>query len=137
VRRVLIGGAAILVAAAVVLAVHVLRPAHGLAPPAPLLSGFERSSGADIVRDCGYSQPLPEDLSVSLWLFCDTDVYAFTAQGKWRRSRIIGGSTAAESPATAGTVPGDLSELASPGTAVTAMPGQDGPASRLSAAGWC
>jgi len=133
VRRVLIGGAAILVAAAVVLAVHVLRPAPGIAPPAPLLSGFERSSGADIVRDCGYSQPLPADLPVSLWLFCDTDIYAFTAQGKWRLSRIIGGSTGAEGPAAAGTVPGGLSELAAPGTGVTAMPGQDGPARFLPA----
>lgn len=128
VRRVLIGGAAVLVVAAVVVAVRVLRPAPGIAPPAPLLSGFERSSGADIVRDCGYSQPLPADLSVSLWLFCDTGVYAFTPQGKWQLSRVIGGSTAAESPVTAGTVPGDLSELITPGKGVTAAPGQDGPA---------
>jgi hypothetical protein len=127
VRRVLIGGAAILVVAAIVVAVHVLRPVHGIAPPAPLLSNFERNSGADIVRDCGYSQPLPGDLSVSLWLFCDTGVYAFTEQGKWRLSRVIGGSTAAESPATAGTVPDDLSELATPGKGVTAVPGRDGP----------
>src|SRR5215469_4290090 len=93
VRRILIGGAAIVVVAAVVLAVHVLRPVPGIAP-APLLSDFELSFRADIVRDCGYSQPLPADLSVSLWLFCDTDVYAFTAQGKWQLSRISGGSTA-------------------------------------------
>lgn len=128
VRRVLIGGAAVLVVAAVVLAVHVLRPAHGIALPAPLLSDFERSSGADIVRDCGYSQPLPADRSVSLWLFCDTGVYAFTAQGKWQLSSIIGGSTAAESLAPAGTVPDDLGELATPGKGDTAVPGQDGPA---------
>lgn len=132
VRRVLIGGAAVLVAAGVVLAVLVLRP-HGIVPPAPLLSDFERGSRADIVRDCGYSQPLPADPSVSLWLFCDTDVYAFTARGKWQLSQIIGGSTAAESPAAPGTVPGDLSELTTPGTGVTAMPGQHGPARFLPA----
>ncbi len=133
VRRVLIGGAAALVVAAVVLAVHVLSPAHNIAPPAPLLSDFERGSGADIVRDCGYSQPLPADLPVSLWLFCDTDVYALTAQGKWRLARIIGGSTAAQSPAAAGTVPDDLSELTTPGNEVTPMPGQDRPARFLPA----
>ena len=133
VRRVLIGGAAVLVVAAVVVAVRVLRPAHGIAPPAPLVSDFERGSRADIVRDCGYSQPLPADLSVSLWLFCDTDVYAYTAQGKWHLSRIIGGSTAAESPAAAGTVPGDLSELTTPGNGVTTMPSRDGPARFLPA----
>lgn len=133
VRRVLIGGAAVLVVAGVVVAVRVLRPAPGIAPPAPLMSDFERGSSADIVRDCGYSQPLPADLSVSLWLFCDTDVHAFTAQGKWQLSRIIGGPAAAESPAAAGRVPGDLSELRTPGTGVTAMPGQDGPARFLPA----
>src|SRR4029077_20580141 len=42
--------------------------------------------------------------------------------------RIIGGSTAAQGPAAAGTAPADLSELATPGTGVTAMPSQDGPA---------
>src|SRR5215469_7668427 len=133
VRRVLIGGAAILVVAAVVVAVHVLRRAPSIAPPAPLLSDFERSSRADIVRDCGYSQPLPADLSVSLWLFCDTDVYTFTAQGKWQLSRIIAGSTAAQSPVTAGTAPDDLSELTTPGQRVTATPSQDWPARFLPA----
>jgi hypothetical protein len=133
VRRVLIGGATILVVVAAVVVVHVLRPAHSIAPPAPLLSDFEHSSRADIVRDCGYSQPLPADLSVSVWLFCDTAVYAVTAQGKWRLSLIIGGSTAAESQATAGAVPDDLSELTTPGKAVTAMHGQDGPARFLPA----
>lgn len=53
VRRVLIGGAAVLVVAGVVVAVRVLRPAPGIAPPAPLMSDFERGSSADIVRDCG------------------------------------------------------------------------------------
>src|SRR5215472_3374122 len=133
VRRVVIGGAAILVVAAVVVAVRVLRPAHGIAPPAPLLSDFERGSRADIVRDCGYSQPLPADRSVSLWLFCDTGVYAVTARGRWRLSRVIGGSTAAESPAVAGTVPDDLSELTTPGKGITAVPGRDGPARFLPA----
>ncbi|HYK31738.1 MAG TPA: hypothetical protein VEV63_07235 [Streptosporangiaceae bacterium] len=132
VRRVLIG-TAVLVVAAVVLAAYLLRHPHSIAPPAPLLSDFERSSRADIVRDCGYSQPLPADRSVSLWLFCDTAVYAATSRGKWQLSRVIGGSTAAESPATAGTVPDDLSELTTPGKGVTAVRGQDGPARFLPA----
>jgi hypothetical protein len=132
-RRVFIGSAAVLLVAAALLAVHALRQPQGVAPPAQVLSNFERSSGADVVRDCGYSQPLPADPSASLWLFCDTDVYAVSAQGKWRLSRIIDGSTAAEGPATAGTVPVDLSELATPGRGVTAMPNQDGPAHFLPA----
>jgi hypothetical protein len=132
-RLILIGGTAVLLVAAVLLVVHALEATSGLTPPAPVLSNFERSSGADIVRDCGYSQPLPADPSVSLWLFCDTDVYASTPQGTSRLSLIINGSTAAAGPATAGTVPADLSELATPGTRPRATPGQQGPAQFLPA----
>jgi hypothetical protein len=131
--RVFIGGAAVLLVAGVLLAVRALRPAQSIAPPAQVLSNFERSSDADIIRDCGYSQPLPAEPSASLWLFCDTDVYGFTAHGKWRLSRIIDGSTAAEGPATAGAVPVDLSELTTPGRGVTPVPNHDGPAHFLPA----
>jgi hypothetical protein len=132
-RLILIGGTAVLLAAAVLLVVHALQATPGLRLPAPVLSSFERSSGADIVRDCGYSQPLPADPSVSLWLFCDTDVYASSPQGKWELSRIIDGSTAAAGPAKAGTVPADLSELATPGSRTRATPGLQSPAQFLPA----
>ena len=50
-------------------------------PPSQVLSNFENYYGANVVRDCGYSQPLPADPASSLWLFCDTDVYGFNAHG--------------------------------------------------------
>jgi hypothetical protein len=126
------GGVAVLLVAAVLLALYARRTARNVPPPAQVLSNFERSSGADIVRDCGYSQPLPADPSTSLWLFCDTDVYSFVPHGGWKLSRIIDGSSAAEGPSAAGTVPVDLSELPTPG-ARKATPGQDGPARFLPA----
>ena len=100
-------------------------------PPSQVLSNFENYYGANIVRDCGYSQPLPADPSSSLWLFCDTDVYGFNAQGQWQLSDIISGSTAAEGPATAGEVPTDLSEVGSPGSGPPALPNHNGPAQFL------
>jgi hypothetical protein len=100
-------------------------------PPGQVLSNFENYYGANIVRDCGYSQPLPAERSSSLWLFCDTDVYGFNSQGQWQLSDIIGGSTAAEGPATPGQVPTGLSEMTTPGTGVPAMPNHDGPAQFL------
>jgi hypothetical protein len=100
-------------------------------PPSQVLSNFENYFAANIVRDCGYSQPLPADPSSSLWLFCDTDVYGFNSQGQWGLSQIISGSTAAEGPATSGEVPTGLSELTSPGTGLPALPNHDGPAQFL------
>lgn len=129
-RRVLIGSAAAALIAVILVAVHALRPPQSIAPPAQVLSNYEHSTGADVARDCGYSQPLPADPSSSLWLFCDTDVYAVT-QGKWRLSEIISGSTAAEGPVTAGEVPVDLSELTTPRGRVPAMPSHRGPAQFL------
>jgi hypothetical protein len=114
-------------------AAYALRPKEGVAPPGQVLSNFEDRSQADIVRDCGYSQPLPADPSSSLWLFCDTDVYRSSPQGKWQLSRIISGSTAAVGPAEPGTVPVDLSELATPGSGVRVIPNDDGPAQFLPA----
>jgi hypothetical protein len=100
-------------------------------PPGQVLSNFENHYGANIVRDCGYSQPLPADPGSSLWLFCDTDVYRFNAQGQWTLSDIISGSTAAEGPASPYKVPTGLSELSTPGSGVPAMPNHDGPAQFL------
>lgn len=114
-------------------AAYALRPKEGIAPPAQVLSNFEDRSRADVVRDCGYSQPLPTDPSSSLWLFCDTDVYASSPQGKWQLSRIINGSTAAVGPAEAGTVPVDLSELSTPGSGARVIPNDGGPAQFLPA----
>jgi hypothetical protein len=100
-------------------------------PPAQVLSNFENYYAANIVRDCGYSQPLPADPASSLWLFCDTDVYGFNSAGQWQLSGIISGSTAAEGPATAGQVPTGLSELPTPGSGVPALPNHNGPAQFL------
>jgi hypothetical protein len=100
-------------------------------PPSQVLSNFENFFGANIVRDCGFSQPLPAHPRTSLWLFCDTDVYGFNSAGQWKLSRIIDGSTAAEGPATPGKVPTSLSELTTPGSGLPAMPNHDGPAQFL------
>jgi hypothetical protein len=102
-------------------------------PPSQVLSNFENHYAANLVRDCGYSQPLPANPASSLWLFCDTDTYGFNAQGQWQLTGIINGSTAAEGPATPGEVPTGISELTTPGTGVPAMPNNDGPAQFLPA----
>jgi hypothetical protein len=131
--RVVVGGAAALVITVVLVTVLTPRVRQNLAPPAPVLSNYEGRTGANIVRDCGYSQPLPADPSSSLWLFCDTAVYASGVHGKWQLSRVIDGSTAAEGPAAPGAVPVDLSELTTPGSGVTATPNQAAPAHFLPA----
>jgi hypothetical protein len=118
----------VLLIGVVLAAVHALRSPESIAPPGQVLSNFEHSTGDNIVRDCGYSQPLPADRSVSLWLFCDTEVYGSGAHGKWQLSQVIDGSSAAEGIATAGAVPVDLSDLITPGKGVTRMPNASGPA---------
>jgi hypothetical protein len=105
----------------VVLLLAVPKPGR-LLPPAPVLSGIERAGRVTLARDCGYSAPLPGSPGVSLWLFCDTPVYARTAGG-WTLQRFIAGSTAAVGPASPGAAPGVLTEIATPGT-----PGARGPA---------
>src|SRR5437868_325006 len=99
--------ATVLICAAVVACASSVAALAGH-PPGQVLSNFENHYRANIVRGCGYSQPLPADPSSSLWLFCDTDVYRFNAQGQWTLSDIISGSTAAEGPATPGQVPTGL-----------------------------
>jgi hypothetical protein len=133
-RRAGVGLAVLIVlAAAVVVAVHLGRR-HAAQPARPVLSNFETTTGADIVRDCGYSVPLPTSPSTSLWLFCDTDVYA-EASGHWRLSQIVNGSTAAEGPGAPGVAPGDLSELTTPGMPMSATSGPRSPARFLPAPG--
>ena len=121
-RAWLVSAAALIIVAAVLLALS-LRAA----PPTQVLSNFETQNSASIVRDCGFSQPLPTDPTRSLWLFCDSDIYGFNSKRQWTRSRIIDGSTAAEGPVTPGTAPDGLSELAKPGTGIRPIPNDDAP----------
>ena len=104
-------------------------------PPGPvqLRSGYEAAHGASLGRDCGYSQPVPGSPGRSLWLFCDTPVFAGTrtAAGRtvWTLKRFIAGSTAAEASYAPGRAPGVLTELPAPGTgapAGTSAPGAPG-----------
>jgi hypothetical protein len=67
-------------------------------PPAQVLSNYENYWAANLARDCGYSQPLPSDPSISLWLFCDTAVNGANSQLQWRWLAQINGSTGAEGP---------------------------------------
>jgi hypothetical protein len=121
-RRAWLLVAAVLIIAAVLVALAV-RPA----PPMQVLSNFETHNSANIVRDCGFSQPLPADPARSLWLFCDSDIYGFNSKRQWIRSRIIDGSTAAEGPVTPGAAPDGLSELAKPGTGIRPITNDDAP----------
>jgi hypothetical protein len=114
-------------AALVIAAVLVALPVKPTPPPMQVLSNFETHNRANIVRDCGFSQPLPTDPTRSLWLFCDSDIYGFNSARQWTRSRIIDGSTAAEGPVTPGKTPDGLSEVAKPGSGVRAIPNDDGP----------
>ncbi len=102
-------------------------------PPSQVLSNFEDHFAANIVRDCGYSQPLRGKPHDSLWLFCDTVVYGFNSSGKWALAGFIPGSTAAVGPSARGKVPTDISEMKTPGTGVTPVPNHDGPAQFLPA----
>lgn len=117
----------LLSAAALILAGVLLALSVRAAPPTQVLSNFETQNGANIVRDCGFSQPLPTDPTRSLWLFCDSDIYGFNSKRQWAWSRIIDGSTAAEGPVTPGTAPDGLSELAKPGTGIRPIPNDDAP----------
>lgn len=68
-------GPGIVLAIFVVLLVAVPKT-PGALRPAPVLSSLERSGQVSLAGDCGYSSPLPSDPARSLWLFCDTPVYA-------------------------------------------------------------
>jgi len=81
-------------------------------PPQPVVSRYETATGHRIVRDCGFSVPLPGQLRRSLWLFCDTVVTS--RQGRELGYPILGAGTAAEGFYVAGRGPGALAELATP-----------------------
>jgi hypothetical protein len=123
--------ATVLIAVAVLTGASAITALADNSPPSQVLSNFENHYAANLVRDCGYSQPLPANPASSLWLFCDTDTYGFNSQGQWQLTGIINGSTAAAGPATRGEVPTGISELTSPGSGVPAMPNNDGPAQFL------
>jgi hypothetical protein len=121
-RAGLLSAAALIIAG--VLVALLVKPTP---PQMQVLSNFETHNSANIVRDCGFSQPLPTDATRSLWLFCDSDIYGFNSARRWTRSRIIDGSTAAEGPVTPGKAPDGLSEVATPGSGVRAIPNDDAP----------
>ena len=84
----------------------------GRPPPRLVTSRYETATGHRIVRDCGFSVPLPGRAPRSLWLFCDTLVTG--RHGRALGYPILGAGTAAEGPDVAGRGPGTLSELATP-----------------------
>jgi hypothetical protein len=84
----------------------------GRPPPRLVTSRYETATGHRIVRDCGFSVPLPGQAHRSLWLFCDTLVTS--RHGQAIGYPILGAGTAAEGPYTAGRGPGVLTELATP-----------------------
>jgi hypothetical protein len=126
-RRRVRGPVVMLVVTAAVLCVSSTPALADNPPPSQVLSNYESSTGSDIVRDCGFSTPLPGDPDDSLWLFCDTATYGFDSAGQWGLTGFITGSTAAEGPSTPGQVPTDLSEVPTPGSGVPALPNDDGP----------
>lgn len=85
-------------------------------PPQRVLSRYETATGRNIVRDCGYSVPLPGKARRSLWLFCDTLIT--TQRGKEIGLPILGAGTAAEGSYRPGQVPSGLTEVARPVTDV-------------------
>jgi hypothetical protein len=84
----------------------------GAPPPGLVTSRYETATGHRIVRDCGFSVPLPGQPRSSLWLFCDTAVTG--RGGREVGYPILGAGTAAEGPGTPGRGPGPLAELATP-----------------------
>ncbi len=127
---------------AVPIAVGLLTQPATLAP-ALVQSRLERAGSVSLARDCGYSAPLPANPRRSLWLFCDTPVYIRhkTARGHvtWALRQFIPGSTAAVGravvgPSPADRMPGQLSEVGTPGLGAAAAPGST-PASGARAAG--
>ena len=68
----------------------------GSPPPRLVTSRYETAAGHRIVRDCGFSVPLPGQARRSLWLFCDTAVTG--RGGRELGYPILGAGTAAEGP---------------------------------------
>jgi hypothetical protein len=90
-------------------------------PPQRVLSRYESATSHRIVRDCGYSVPLPGQAHRNLWLFCDTLVT--DRHGREIGYPILGVGSAAEGPYTTGRAPGGLAEVATPGTDPAGAPG--------------
>ena len=99
----------------------------GSPPPRLVTSRYETATGHRIVRDCGFSVPLPGQARRSLWLFCDTAVTG--RGGRELGYPILGAGTAAEGPYTPGRGPGPLAELATPAVGPLAVgpPAADAP----------
>src|SRR5260370_3937207 len=97
-------------------------------PPAQVLSNYENYWAANLARDCGYSQPLPSDPSISLWLFCDTAVNGANSQLQWRWLAQINGSTGAEGPSNPAEGPSAPSDPATPSIRTPSKPNHDGTA---------
>jgi hypothetical protein len=89
-------------------------------PPAQVKSNYETERDQHIVRDCGYSEPVPGSSTESVWVFCDSIVRGSPF--------FIPGSTAARGPRTAGMVPTGLSELPTPPAPVPPLPNTNPPA---------
>jgi hypothetical protein len=95
---------------ALVVSVGVPAPAHADTTPELVRSNFENYFGAKLVRDCGYSQPVPGSPGQSYWLFCDTLIFNLYGQGVGS----VEGTTAARGPYTVGAAPTALAEMPSP-----------------------
>ena len=106
---------------AAALAVLCTACGSGSPPPRLVTSRYETATGHRIVRDCGFSVPLPGQARRSLWLFCDTAVTG--RGGRELGYPILGAGTAAEGPYTAGRGPGALTELATPAAAAPGAAG--------------
>ena len=75
----------------------------GSPPPRLVTSRYETATGHRIVRDCGFSVPLPGQARRSLWLFCDTLLTG--RHGRELGYPILGAGTAAEGSGVAGRGP--------------------------------
>jgi hypothetical protein len=107
-------------AVAHVCVVTVVACASGSVPqagPAPVLSNYERSTGNTIVRDCGYSSPVPGRPNWSVWLFCDTEVTG--PHGQPILGLILGTDSAAAGPYQPGQAPSELREIPTPPAPLT------------------
>ena len=115
-----------LTALAAALALLCTACGSGSPPPRLVTSRYETATGHRIVRDCGFSVPLPGQAHRSLWLFCDTLVTG--RHGQEVGYPILGAGTAAEGPYVAGRGPGALTELATPaaGPPIADAPGTPG-----------
>lgn len=82
-----------------------------MAPPGHwVISDLEADGDRMIVRDCGFSEPVPGSPGESLWVFCDTIVH----DAGRAHVATVPGSGAARGPRHPGRAPIDLRELPTP-----------------------